>query len=330
MLNTSCRTIPIALAGVAVAAAISILPGNVSAQNSTSISTLRETIESPHVSAGNSNTVTTLKPYGRVTLRKQGNKQMFDVDVRSLSSSLNSSNTGWGVWLDLNPTFHTNDLVSLLCQLNLLVSTGEHYTATLKAVDTAPQFLSITVPDLNDLTNHAICIGSPTGIGTTNVVVDCVLWAPIPALLPAPARTSFNKRALLALPVPPVINGQLWAPAPKARGNIKLRYSGSTGQSFIEVNAQNLLGGHTYSVWMTLTTVDDPAYPACITNTVSSCLTNLDQLTLSFSGTAGQYVRDTKAGDSLPLQFEYADDLSNHLVLIEDEDNLIYLQGVIP
>jgi hypothetical protein len=330
MLNTSCRTILIALAGVAVAAAISILPGNACAQNSTSISTLRETIESAHVGAAGTNAVATVKPYGRVTLRKQGTKQMFDVDVRSLSSSLSSSNTGWGVWLDLNSTFQTNDLVSLLSQLDRLVSTGEHYTATMEAVNAAPQFLSVTVPDLNDLTNHVICIGTPTGIGTTNVVVDCVLWAPIPALVPAPARTSFNTYAPLALPVLPVINGQLWVPAPKARGKIHLRYSGSTGQSFIEVDARNLLGGHTYSVWMTLTTVDDSAYPACITNNVSSCLTNIDQLTLSFSGMAGQYVRDTKVGDSLPLQFKYADDLSNHLLLIEDEDNLIYLQGVIP
>ncbi len=330
MLNIFCRTIPIALAGVAVAAAIAILPGEVRAQNSASISMLRETIESAHVSAAGSNAVAVVKPSGRVTLRKQGIKQIFDVDVRNLSSSLSSSNAGWGVWLDLNSTFRTNDPVSLLCQLNRLVSTGEQYVATQEALNTAPQFLAVSIPDLNDLANHAICIGSPTMIGTTNVVVDCVLWAPIPALLPAPGKTSFNKHALLALPVPPVINGQLWVPAPNARGKINLRYSGLTGQSFIEVNAENLLGGHSYSVWMTLTTVDDPAYPACITNSVSSCLTNLDQLTLSISGSGGQYVRDTKVGDSLPLQFEYADDLSNHLLMIEDEDNLIYLQGVIP
>jgi len=326
MLNASCRTILAALAGVAVAAAISILPCEVCAQNSTSISTLRETIESAHISAVGSNAVATSKPHGTVTLRKQGAKQILDVDVRSLSPS----GTGLGVWLDQNSTCRPNDLVSLLCQLDLLVSTGENWRATEEALNTAPQFLSVSISDLNDLTNHAVCIGSPTMTGTTNVVVDCVLWAPIPALLPKPGKTSFNKHALLTLPVPPVINGQLWAPAPKARGKITLRYSGTTGRSFIEVDAKNLLGGHSYSVWMTLTTVNDPAYPACITNSVSSCLTNIDQLTLSVSGKGGQYVRDTKVGDSLPLQFEYADDLSNHLLVIEDEDNLIYLQGVIP
>ena len=119
-------------------------------------------------------------------------------------------------------------------------------------------------------------------------------------------------------------------PAPKALGKINLRYSGTTGQSFIEVDAKKLLGGHSYSVWMTLTTTNDPAYPACITNSVSSCLTNIDQLTLSTSGKSGRYVRDTKVGDSLPLQFEYAGDLSNHLLVIEEEIGIIYLQGVIP
>ncbi len=333
MLSSSYRTISATLAGVAVAAAISILPYEVQAQrsNAVSVSTLRETIESAHVSGVDSNAVS--KPHGTVTLRKQGIKQIFDADVRSLSSSLNSSNTGWGVWLDLNSAVRSNDLVTLLCQLDRMsgVTTGTHWRATQEGLGQAPPFLSVDISDLNELTNRSVCIGFPmTEEGSTNTIIKCVVWAPIPSLLPKPGKASFKKHTLLALPVPPAINGQMWVPAPKARGKINLQYSATSGQSSIEVNAKNLLRGHNYSVWMTLTTTNDPAYPACITNDVSSCLTNIAQLTLSLSGKNGRYVRDTKVGDSLPLQFKYAGDLSNHLLVIEDEFGVIYLQGVIP
>ena len=161
MLNGSCRTIPVALTGVAVAAAMSILPCEVRATNLVSISTLRETIETPHISGSSSNSVAVSKPHGTVTLRKQGIRQIFDVNVRSLSSSLNASNTGWGVWLDPNSTYHSNDLVTLLCQLECLVSTGEHFRATQEGLGMAPPFLSVDVSDLNDLTNHTVGIGFP-------------------------------------------------------------------------------------------------------------------------------------------------------------------------
>jgi len=332
MLNAYCRTIPAALAGVAVATAISILPCEVQAQggNVASVSTLRETVESDHVSGTGTNGVAILKPRGTVILRKQGIKQIFDVDVRSLSSSLNPSNTGWGVWLGMNPTLRSNDIVSLLCQLDRLVVTGEHFAVSEQGLGEAPQFLSVDVPDLNDLTNRSIGVGFPMMAGTTNFVVKCVVWAPIPELLPRSAKTSFNKHALLSLPVPPTINGQMWVPAPKARGKINLRYSGTTGQSLFEVDTKNLLGGHSDTVWMTVTTTNDVAYPDCITNSASSCLTNIAPLTLSILGKGGRYLRDTKVGDSLPLQFGYASDLSNHLLVIEDESRIIYLQGVIP
>ncbi|MEI6083237.1 MAG: hypothetical protein WCS70_02935 [Verrucomicrobiota bacterium] len=315
--------IPTALAGIAVAAAMTILPPTVGAQNASSVSTFRETVATPHIKVIDGGGAP--KPRGTVTLQKQGAKQIFAVDVRNLIPS-----TGWGVWLDPNPTFQQGDVLSLLCQLDRVVSTGNTYRTKLEAWNTAPQFLTVSVSDLNDLTNQAICIGAPLVAGATNTTIDCILWAPISELLPDPNQVSFKKRAKLTLPVPPVITGQLWTPALKARGKISLQQSGTTGQSSIQVDAKNLLGGHTYSVWMTLTTVLDPEYPACITNSAASCLVKLDELTPDVSGKGGWYIRDTAAGDSLPEQVRYASDLANRLLMIKDEADLIYLQGVIP
>ena len=200
----------------------------------------------------------------------------------------------------------------------------------LAAQNTASQFRSVSIAELNDLTNQTICTGTPTEAGTTNVLVNCVLWAPVSELRTKPKRASFKEHTKLTLPVPPLLTGQLWVPAPKARGKINLRQSGTTGQSRLDITAKNLLGGHTYSVWLTLTTVLDPEYPACLTNTEASCLVKLTDLTPSVSGKGGTYIRDTAVGDSLPQQVQSARDLANHLLMIKDEANLIYLQGVIP
>ena len=320
MLNAFFRRIPVALAGVVVATVMATLPREVSAQDASFVSALRETVESPHIKV--SDGVAGPKPRGTVTLQKQGAKQIFAIDVHNLAPS-----TGWGVWLDSNPTFQEGDLVNLLSQLDRVVSTGNTYRVRLEALNTAPQFLTVSASDLNDLTNQSICIGTPTGVGTTNAIVNCVLWAPISELLANPKQASFKQRAKLTLPVPPLVTGQLWVPAPKAHGTISLQQSGTTGQSRIEVRAKNLLGGHTYTLWMTLTSVIDPEYSACVTN--SECLVKLDDLTPVISGKGVSYIRDTAVGDSLPKQFPDARSLSSHVLMIKDEADLIYLQGVI-
>jgi hypothetical protein len=256
-------------------------------------------------------------------LQKQGNKQVFEVDVRNIGSD------DLGVWLDESTIFSTNGMQLLLCQLDRQSVYTGRWTVDLVGLGEPPSFVATNLLDLSELEGRILNIGYPSG-DVTNRVVKTLLWAPIPPLVPKPSAESFSKRSLLTPPVPPLITGQQSVPAPKARGKINLRYSGTTGQSLIEVDAKSLLGGHNYSVCVTLTTTNDIAYPACITNSVSSCLTNIAELTLSLTGKSGRYVRDTKVGDSLPLQLKYAGELSNRLILIQDELEVTYLQGVIP
>jgi hypothetical protein len=322
MLRSSYHTISATLTGVAVATAISIQPCEVRATNLVSIGTFRETIESPHVYGSTStNTVTASKPVGTVTLWKQGVKQIFEVDIRNLSSALNPSNFNWGVYLNLSTVFVTNDLVTLLCQLDRTNAGGHWVARPLPGIGQAPLF-EASILDLDELTGRIISIGFPSMDGT-NPVIRCVLWAPIPPLVSIPKAASYSRQLLLTRPDV--------ALSPKATGNLRYSYLGTTGRSVVDLYVKNLTRGHDYGVWLTLTTTNDAAYPGCIMDFgPSSCITNIASLKLSESTKNGRYVRDTRRGDSLPLQLNYAGDLSDRLILIVDTAGATHLGGVIP
>ena len=319
MLNASCRTISAAFAGVAVAAAISILPCEVRAENKISVSTFRATAES-----GSSDAVA--GACGTVVLGRHDAKQSFEVGVHNLAGS------GYGVFR--GDTFSTNFPVFLIAAMDQNDPTNNSWSLKFTSISGAPPQLGVA--DVTNLVGKIIYIATLgatniTGVGTnlvgcttnivggvtnlvgcttnivdavTNIIVGAVLWAPVPPLVANPGKESFNKKAVLVSPP--------GGPSPRSRGKIETRYSGTRGQSVLEIRAMLLPRGHPYAVWME----DGLSY------------TNIGSLTLS--GGSGRFIRDTRKGLPLPLEVPFVDDLSGRNILIRDEFGEVHLVGPIP
>ncbi|NQU09213.1 hypothetical protein HQ590_00360 [bacterium] len=233
-------------------------------------------------------------PLGTVKLSKKGLNQSFAVDVRNLPGD------DYAVFY--TSSFSTNDPVYLIAALDRGASNNNwrlEYSA--KNGFAPPQ---LPEADVEDMAGYVIAIGQP---GPDTNIVDVVLQTRIPAL-----QTKFTTIKGKGLAVPPAI-----PPNPDASGKIKTIYKESKGASRLDLRMKRLAGGQTYTLWL-----ENPSG--------SLLFTNIAEMVLSPSTHVATYRRDTKKGETLPLESGTVLDLAGREFRVTDAFGDIHLGGVLP
>ena len=166
-------------------------------------------------------------------------------------------------------------------------------------------FVTCTVTPTNGI-DVTVCFTNVLG-GATNIFIDAFAWAPIPPLVSNPSAFSFNDKIKLVQPAIP--------PSPHASGSMRLKYSGTTGQSIMDIEASGLIKGQTYILW------------------VSDAGTNVGSGDFDSSVVGGgtiRFKRDTKLGDPLPVQAVTTAALTDRVFTIRDATGGIHLIGSFP
>jgi hypothetical protein len=272
---------------------------------------------------------------GTLVLRKQGSLQTVEVTIKGLAQD------SFATYFAPNPNYpfepDTNFFVYSVAPLDSINIKRGNWFSRLIGINQSPPLIPF-ITDLDQTGSNQFLIGkvndSALIIGVTNVVgtvtnivkgipvplqdktniVSITMWAPAPALSANPSLLSYRRKAPLITPnVPPV---------PNAKGSVRYKFNGSTGQSIFEVDAFNLPRGQTPHVFI-----------ADSTNLNTFVLIDAGTMTPSPSGRKDKYLRDTKFGDPLPQQARDAGDLSGRVIQILDLNGnppFVYLEGILP
>lgn len=243
-------------------------------------------------------------PTATALLKKHGTKQIFSVTAQNLGGG------SFGVFF--GAANDTNTPVFLVAAMD---RQGTNDTRVLKysADGAAPPQLGFA--DVEDMVGLYLFIASPgrTNIspsGVTNYIVNAVLFAQIPPLTTKADATRFKLKSPLAPPA-------FAPPNPLTKGYVKSSFIGTQGRSVLNIFASHLSGGGSYTIM-----VEDP--PA------SMNMTNIGNLVLSPDTRNGTFSRDTRKGETLPLQANTVQDLSGRAIEIRDAFDETHLEGVIP
>src|SRR5262245_35361687 len=233
--------------------------------------------------------------FGKVELEKQGSEQEFKVDGRNLPAG---PADGFGVFVEEgvgSGTFLTVGAMALKSP-----SQGR-WELNLEHPGAAPPQLGVA--DLTDLAGRRVEVRGTSGA--------LYLWAILPSIGSSPCAGSVNQKAGLS---PPAVS----PPSPAAKGTVAVKLKASQGISFFELKVQKgLVPTPDYVVWIE----DAPG---------SGTFTAAGALQMKASGTKGRLRRDTKKGDSLPLEVGSVLDLSGRAVQVRDGASAVHLVGTIP
>lgn len=269
--------------------------------------------------------------------------QTFQVDVVGLGQA------NFAPIVRAEPSFTTNITTVLpLAPLNRTSLAHGDWSRTLVGTNQAPaDFLSV-FGSLTELDGNSVDISQPgiplvttiytnilanvtnVSFGVTNIVgpvtnvIDGIvipnpgqigvffaaLWAPLPALSADPSSLSYHRHGTLT----PVGDA-----SPKAKANVNISFSGTSGRSLLEVRAVNLTKGQQYTLFVADRTNQDTYVMIPVDNMVQFNL-----------GSAASLVRDTKFADPLPQQARDIGDLSGRIVQIRDAFDVVHLSGIMP
>jgi len=243
-------------------------------------------------------------PSGTALLEEKGSNQIFSITVNNLVG------TSYGLFV--GPANTTNSLIFLIGPMSLQ-GTNNSWVLKYQASGAPPAELGVT--NMTDLAGQYLLVANPgnTNIvnGVTNEIVEAVLFTRIPAFTTKAAAPHYNRKTQLT--VPPVA-----PPNPHEKGSVRTIYTGSQGRSVFNLSAAHLSGGGSYSVF-----IEDP--PA------SSIMSNIGALVISTNNIhSGTYSRDTRRGETLPLESPTVRDLSGRAIEIQDAFGEIHLEGTIP
>ncbi|HTS19056.1 MAG TPA: hypothetical protein VMP11_15890 [Verrucomicrobiae bacterium] len=249
-------------------------------------------------------------PSGIAVLTEKGSSQIFSVTINNLTGVANGGSGSFGVFLsDANTT---NIPVFLIGPMSLK-GTNATWVLTYEGVGAAPA--QVGVADLVDLSGMYLIIANPgTNVvvdGVTNEIVNAVLYTRIPAFTTKGAAPHYNRKS-------PLITPAVSPPNPAEKGWVKTIYTGSQGRSVFDISAFHLSGGGSYSIL-----IEDP--PS------SSTMTNIGSLVIGTNSVStGTFTRDTRKGETLPLEMPTVSGLSGRAIEIRDAFNEIHLEGTIP
>ena len=368
MLSSSYRTISATLAGVVIAAAISVLPQEVRAENKISATTtFRATIDSGV--GGGINEVA--GAFGSVVVGRQGAKQSFVVDVHNLAGSgygvfsgdtfttnfpafliaaLDQRNVTNGSWIlkftsknGALPQLGVADVTNLVDKIIYIATPG-----TTNITGGVTNLVDCTTNVVGSITNLVDCttnlVGCTTNVvgGVTNLVdcttnvVDCATNA-VGGVTNLVGCTTNIVGSVTNI----IVGAVLWAPIPdfsakpgkesfKRSKALKLPVAPPSPRSHGSIKVQ-FVGPKGQSV-LDMRAMALPrgghVYKVWMEDGLS--FTNIGSLALSVSEANGRFLRDTRKGQPLPLQARQIGDLSGRSILIIDEFDEIVLEGVIP
>jgi hypothetical protein len=161
---------------------------------------------------------------------------------------------------------------------------------------------------IGNVTNviNGIAIPNPGQTGE----VFAVLWAPVYGLTNKPSLLNYRGSSTLSA---------VGTASPTARGKVKIRFSGATGRSVLDVRTSKLTRGQEYTLFI-----------ADRTNTDMYAMIPVDKMVQRDLGSTATLVRDTHFGDPLPHTTRDIGDLSNRLIEVRDEFKIVHLRGIMP
>ena len=282
--------------------------------------------------------------FGTVVMKIDSNgKETFQVNVRQLGEA------NFGLFVRDEPSFTTNfTFGAVLPPLDRTNARKGSWSRTLVGLNQAPDDFLPFVADLANLDNTEVDISQPgipqvttiftnvvggvtnISMGVTNVVgnttniingivlpnpgqtgeVFSVLWAPLYELSAKPSTLSYRRRGTL---------DTAGTASPNASGTVKIRFTGTSGRSQLDVRAVNLTRGQEYTLFV-----------ADRTNLDTFVMIPVDKMTQKELGSKARLVRDTQFGDPLPQQARDIGDLSGRVIQVRDEFEGVHLQGFMP